>query len=87
MTNFTSLRAFFFSENVQLNQSHCYTATLFGNLKLEIGHTDKNGAEILKWTALLQYYTTYIAVKTAKANEKQGSHSHIFYTTGYRIET
>lgn len=87
MTNFTSLRAFFFLENVQLNQSHCYTARLFGNLKSEIGHRDKNGAEILKWTALLQYYTTYVAVKTAKANEKQGSHSHIFYTTGYCIET
>lgn len=59
---------------------------LFGNLKLEIGHTDKNGAEIPKRTALLQYYMTYVEVKTAKANEKQGSHSRIFYTTGYRIE-
>lgn len=29
---------------------------------------------------------TYVEVKTAKANEKQGSHSRILDTTGYRIE-
>ena len=61
---------------------HCYAIwqPKIGNWKW------KNGVEIPKWTALLQYYMTYVEVKTAKANEKQGSHSRILYTTGYRIE-